>query len=65
MGKTSTKPVIAGMAALMMLSATTATAQFKFNAVVSFPTESAGVYGFTTADYNHRSNATSTPAEAA
>ncbi len=52
MGKTSTKPVIAGMAALMMLSATTATAQFKFNAVVSFPTESAGVYGFTTADYN-------------
>lgn len=52
MAKISTRPVFAGMAALLMMSATQAEAQFKFNAVVSFPTESAGVYGFSTAEYN-------------
>lgn len=52
MFKNSTRTVIAGLAALMMANATPATAQFKFNAVVSFPSESAGVYGFTTGEYN-------------
>ena len=53
MGKFSTKTVIAGMAALA-LGAVPATAQFKFNAVTSFPPESAGVYEFSTAEYNPR-----------
>ncbi|MDE6526309.1 MAG: hypothetical protein K2L75_03560, partial [Muribaculaceae bacterium] len=40
------------MAALLLTGATPATAQFKFNAVVSYPSESAGVYEFTTSEYN-------------
>lgn len=52
MVKIFTRPVFAGMAALLLTSAVPANAQFKFNAVVSFPAEAAGVYGFTTAEYN-------------
>lgn len=52
MVKIFTRPVFAGMAALLLTSAAPANAQFKFNAVVSFPAEAAGVYGFTTAEYN-------------
>lgn len=52
MSKLSPKRKFSGLAAAVLLCATPATAQFKFNAVVSYPSESAGVYGFTTAEYN-------------
>ncbi len=45
MGKFSTRFALAGAAGMLAASAD---AQINFNAVVSFPTENAGVYSFST-----------------
>ncbi len=52
MGKRSTSFVYAGIAAIVMAGAAHTSAELSFNAVVSFPTNNAGVYSFTTEKYD-------------
>lgn len=52
MGKRYTSFVYAGIAAFAMAGAAQASAELSFNAVVSFPTNNAGVYSFTTEKYD-------------
>ncbi len=52
MGKNFTKVLTGSLAALSLVTVTSVQAEIKFNAVASFPTANAGVYSFTTGEYN-------------